>query len=221
MTKRSKTPAVIVKVLEPGPKLRGEDAKPCDEWFEGTQVLTFNEFHTILTNLDPWYQPVAEFMLLSGVDIHEMAGLTTQNIQEGYIHVRRSLYGGVQYISPSSTNWWHRDIGITKAIQKRLCVLLERRSGLTLATNKAGNFVDEGFERAWTKAQKDKRVTSCCLCTTFIAWSLIVGISRLRLRKLCGSKSKPLIDYIYRNNLGRVVDDYDQIRAFFENQFPG
>lgn len=225
MTKRAKTSAVIVRVIHLAPEIFREDNQPCDEWFEGTEVLGFREFQSILSNLDPWYHPVAELMALTGITISEMAGLTTQHIEEGYIKVRRSVCGGVQYVLAPSTiwNWWHRDIRITKAIQERLAVLLKRKSGLVLATNKAGFFVDEGFERAWSKAQKNMHKTpldSVCLHSTFVAWSLTIGISRLRLKKLCGSKSKPFIDYVKKYHLDGLAEDRDQVRAFFGNEFP-
>lgn len=90
--------------------------------------LRFGEFQAISENFAPWYRPVAELMVLTGMIALELAGLTPFHLKDGFILVRRSISRGVERIG-GKTQFRRRDIRITPAIQQRLDVLLERTEG--------------------------------------------------------------------------------------------
>lgn len=186
--------------------------------------LRFSEFQLILENLDPWYRPVAELMVLTGMIASEVAGLTRLHLKDGYMLVRRSVSRGVEKIG-NKTAFRRRDIRITHAIQKRLNVLLERSEGRRLATSKTGKFLTAGgFYKAWVKAEKISGVrhrVPYCLRHTFAAWSLIIDMEPLRLHRLMGHASKKMVYEVYGNYVEKLERDREEILAFFGKDFVG
>lgn len=180
--------------------------------------LRFSEFQGILGNLDPWYQPIAEIMVLTGMIASEMAGLTHLHLKDGFIMIRRSVSRGVEKIG-GKTMFRRRDVRITPAIQQRLDVLLERTEGRRLATSKTGKFLTStGFYKEWVKAIAAAGVryrVPYVTRHTFAAWSLIIDIEPLRLHKLMGHGSKKMVYEVYGIYVERLEEDREQIQAFF------
>ena len=118
-----------------------------------------------------------------------------------------------------------RDIRITKAIQARLNVLLNRTEGRRLVSSKTGKFFTAaGFYKAWVKAERAAGVrhrVPYALRHTFAAWSLIIDIAPLKLHKLMGHASKKMVYEIYGVYVERLEEDREEIRAFFGEDFGG
>ena len=187
--------------------------------------LRFGEFQLILENLDPWYQPVAELMMLTGMIASEVAGLPRLHVKDGYLLVRRSVSRGIEKIG-NKTAFRRRDIRITHAIQERLDVLHKRTTGgRRLATSKTGKFLTAGgFYKAWVRAEQLSEVrhrVPYCLRHTFAAWSLIIDMEPLRLYQLMGHASKQMVYEVYGNYVQKLEEDREEILAFFGEDFMG
>lgn len=184
--------------------------------------LRFGEFQAIIENLDPWYGPIAELMVLSGMIASELAGLTRLHLKDGFILIRRSVSRGVERIG-GKTQFRRRDIRITPAIQQRLDVLLERTESRRLATSKTGKVLTAaGFYKDWVKAVAAAGVRFRVPYTTrhtFAAWSLIIDVDPLRLHKLMGHGSKKMVYEVYGAYVERLEEDRSQIKAFFGEDF--
>ncbi|MBI5655830.1 MAG: hypothetical protein HZC44_02965, partial [Geobacter sp.] len=79
--------------------------------------LRFDEFMAYLEHIDPWYLPVAELWMLTGLIPSEMAGITPFHVKDGYLYIRRSISRGVER-KQGKTKYRRREIRITAAIQR-------------------------------------------------------------------------------------------------------
>lgn len=174
--------------------------------------MGFDDYMCYLRCMDPWYQPVAELAVLTGMRLSEMADITISDIRDGYLLIRSGK-------ARSS----RRKIPVTSSIQRVLDVLVSR-AGMNshLVTSKSGEpFRPKMFIREWGKAVKTGMPShhrrSYVLRQSFTAWALILGIDLYRLTTLLGLKSVEIRvpRYCYEG----LERDSNKIRTYFGEDF--
>lgn len=183
----------------------------------------FDEWMEFLKHIDPWYQPVVEIMILTGMINSEMAGLRRSDIRPEYILVQHTIVRGVEHDTPK-TLYRIRKIPITQAIRKRLDVLLERSTGDMLVITKTGTmFRPANFLKdVWTKAAKASGITDkvpYSLRHSFAAWALTLRIDPNRLVRLMGHGSKKMIYEVYGDYIEGLEEDFWQILEYYGRDF--
>ena len=173
----------------------------------------FDEWLEFLKHFDPWYQPVAELMILTGMINSEIAGLKKNDINPDYIQVQHTIVRDREQDTPK-TRHRIRKIPITKAIRKRLDILMERSNsnGERLVSTKAGTvFRPADFMHdVWEKAQKASGITDkvpYSLRHSFAAWSLTLGIDMNKLVRLMGHGSKKMVYEVYGEYIEGLEED--------------
>ena len=189
----------------------------------GRISFRFEEWMEFLKEIDPWYQPVVELMILTGMINSEMAGLRKSDIQPNYILVQHTIVRGKEHSTPK-TLYRIRKIPITQAIRKRLDVLLERSTGDLLVTTKNGTiFRPANFLKdIWTKAGKASGITDkvpYSMRHSFAAWSLTLRIDPNRLVRLMGHGSKKMIYEVYGDYIEGLDEDFWLILEYYGRDF--
>lgn len=187
------------------------------------QPLRFDAFMNYLDYMDPFYRPVAELWMLTGMIPSEMAGITPLHIRDGYLYVRRSISRGVER-KKGKSKYRRREIKITSAIQRVLDVFLARpRIGVRLiALKKGGPLTATEFYDAWVAAEKKAQLrhrTPYCLRHSFAAWALTVGIDPNRLVSLMGHGSKKMVYEVYGEYVEGLEHDREKILSYFGEDF--
>lgn len=190
---------------------------------EGTRdTLRFEEFMAYLGNMDPWYRPVAELWMLTGMIPSEMAGLTHFHIKDGYLFVRRSVSRGVEKAG-GKTTYRRREIRITATIQRVLDELTARTDGKRLVTLKSGKpLTPTEFYDAWVKAEKKaglRHRRPYCLRHSFAAWALAIEVDPNRLVRMMGHGSKQMVYEVYGNYVEGLEMDKEKIIGYFGQDF--
>ena len=183
----------------------------------------FDAWRSFLAHIDPWYQPVAELMILTGMISSELAGLTKDDIFPEYIHVRKSIVRGREQ-NTLKTRFRNRKIPITRAIRQRLDILMARTDGDRLITTKSGTiFRSANFNKdIWKKAQEASGMTDkvpYALRHSFAAWALSIGIDMNRLVKLMGHASKQMVYEVYGDYIEGLEEDREAILEYFGADF--
>lgn len=185
----------------------------------------FDEWLEFLKHFDPWYQPVAELMILTGMINSEIAGLKKNDINPDYIQVQHTIVRDREQDTPK-TRHRIRKIPITKAIRKRLDILMERSNsnGERLVSTKAGTvFRPADFMHdVWEKAQKASGITDkvpYSLRHSFAAWSLTLGIDMNKLVRLMGHGSKKMVYEVYGEYIEGLEEDACNILEYFGRDF--
>lgn len=187
------------------------------------EVFRFDEWIKLLEDLDDWYKPIMELMLLTGLRNSELAGIRRSDVDEKYISIQNSIVKGHEK-STLKTGASFRRIPITRAIRKRLDVLLSRTTGRLIVTTETGApFHGSNFlNRFWYKAIEKSGVrgkTPYCLRHSFTAWSNLLGIDINRLEYLMGHSSKEMIYRTYGKYVEGLEEDYWKIREYFGEDF--
>jgi integrase len=210
---RDETVDECMEVVTEGEMQRIEDTR---------DALRFDEFMAYLGHMDPWYRPVAELWILTGMIPSEMAGLTRLHIKDGYLFVRRSVSRGVEKAG-GKTTYRRREIRITATIQRVVDELLARTDGKRLVTLKSGKpLTPTEFYDAWVKAEKKaglRHRRPYCLRHSFAAWSLAIGIDMNRLAWMMGHGSKKMVYEVYGRYVEKLGDDKEKILAYFGQDF--
>ncbi|GAM11349.1 putative lambdoid prophage Rac integrase [Geobacter sp. OR-1] len=185
--------------------------------------LRFNDFMAYLEQIDPWYRPVAELWMLTGLIPSEMAGITPFHIKDGYLYIRRSISRGVER-KQGKTKYRRREIRITAAIRKVLDIFIARLGdGRRLITLKGGQpLTSTEFNHAWVRAEKKAGLTHrvpYVLRHSFAAWSLTIGIDPNRLVSLMGHGSKQMVYEVYGNYVEGLEKDREKILDYFGRDF--
>ena len=183
----------------------------------------FDEWMDFLKHIDPWYQPVVELMILTGMINSEMAGLRRSDNKPDYILVQHTIVRGVEHDTPK-TLYRIRKIPITQAIRQRLDVLLGRATGEMLVTTKTGTmFRPANFLKdVWTKAAKASGIIDkvpYSLRHSFAAWALTLRIDPNRLVRLMGHGSKKMIYEVYGDYIEGLEEDFWQILEYYGRDF--
>lgn len=183
----------------------------------------FEEWLDFFKHVDPWYQPIVELMILTGMINSEMAGLRRSDIQPDYIMVQHTIVRGVEHDTPK-TLYRIRKIPITQAIRKRLDVLLARTTGDKLVTTKSGTiFRPAAFLKGvWTKAAKASGITDkvpYSMRHSFAAWSLTLRIDPNRLVRLMGHGTKKMIYEVYGDYIEGLEEDFWLILEYYGKDF--
>lgn len=183
----------------------------------------FDEWQRFLAEIDPWYQPVMELMILTGMINSEIAGLKRENILPEHILVKDTIVRGREQDTPK-TRYRIRKIPITQAIRQRLQLLMERSTGDLLVTTESGTvFHAANFRKnIWEKAQIASGICDkvpYSLRHSFAAWALTLRIDPNKLVRLMGHGSKQMIYEVYGDYIEGLEEDCSKILNYFGQDF--
>lgn len=189
------------------------------------QVFRFEEWTRLMENMDPYYRPIAEFMVLTGLIASEVAGLRREDIEGDKLLVRNSIVDGREK-STLKNVYRERSIPIGKRLREILDKAASRAKGEYLFTMKTGapfdscNFRKHGWVSAFEKAEMPYRIPYTTR-HTFAAWALVAGIHPNRLVRLMGHGSKQMVYEVYGNYVEGLEKDEKAIRRYFGPDFLG
>lgn len=187
------------------------------------EIFLLDEWQRFLDNMDSFYHPVTEIMLMTGMIASEILGLRKSDISAKYIHVRSSVVKGKEK-GTLKTQYRKRDIPITDAIRKRLMVAISDSHGEDVFTMKDGRPFDFGSYRktVWNRALADSGITNKVPYSarhSLAEWSLLIGVNPVRLVELMGHGNKKMIFEVYGRYREGLVEEKQQILAYLGEDF--
>lgn len=187
------------------------------------EVFRFNDWQHLLEHMDPWYVPIAEFMMLTGTISSEIAGLRRSDIRENHILIQNTIVRNVEK-KKTKTKYRTRKVPITQAIRQRLDEALSRSTGDYVFTKPTGekfhaaNFCNNIWKKAFIRADLPYKVPYC-MRHSFAAWSLTLRIDMLRLVNLMGHRDKKMVFEVYGNYVEGLEQDVMKILEYFGKDF--
>jgi integrase len=189
------------------------------------EVFRFDEWIKVIENIDSFYRPVAETMIMTGMIGSEIAGLRKEDIQEDHIIVQNSIVRKYEK-SNLKNEYRKRSLLITDALRKRLNSTLSSSDGDYVFTMKSGRTFDiDSFRKnPWTSAFKKAGIAykvPYAMRHSFAAWALTLRIDPNKLVKLMGHSSKKMIYDVYGNYVDGLEEDAGKILEYFGKDFIG
>lgn len=187
------------------------------------EIFLFVEWQQFLDNMDSFYHPVTEIMLMTGMIASEILGLRKADISAKYIHVRSSVVKGKEK-GTLKTQYRKRDIPITTAIRQRLLVAMSASKSESVFTMKDGKPFDFGSYRkvVWNRALADSGITNKVPYSarhSLAEWSLLIGVNPVRLVELMGHGNKKMIFEVYGRYREGLVEERQQIVNYLGDDF--
>ena len=189
------------------------------------EVFRFDEWIKVIENIDPFYRPVAETMIMTGMIGSEIAGLRTDDIQKDHIIVQNSIVRKFEK-TDLKNEYRRRRLLISNALRKRLNAALSRSDGDYVFTMKSGrNFDIDSFRKnPWTLAFKKAGIAykvPYAMRHSFAAWALTLRMDPNKLVSLMGHSSKKMIYDVYGNYVDGLEKDAGKILEYFGKDFIG
>lgn len=186
-------------------------------------VFRFDEWTQILENIDPFYRPVAETMIMTGMIGSEIAGLRKKDIWDDHIIIQNSIVRKHEK-ADLKTEYRSRRLPITVALRERIDTVLNRSKGEYVFTMKSGRIfdVDSFRKNPWTTAFKEAGIRYKVPYTTrhtFAAWALTLRMDPNKLVNLMGHGSKKMIYEVYGNYVEGLETDAGKILEYFGKDF--
>lgn len=187
------------------------------------EVFRFSEWEAVMEAIDPFYRPVAELMVMTGLINSEVAGLRVEDIQGDRLLIRNSVVRGEEK-SELKTEYRRRQLPIGQALRTRLETLRARTRGEHLVTMKNGRpFHPIRFRNGvWVKVFKRAGVPyrrPYAMRHTFASWAFIVGVHPSRVVALMGHGSKQMVYEVYAPYAEGIEGDIAPIRGYLGLDF--
>lgn len=201
-----------------------QDPEPAlDEFDEMIKVFRFDEWIEVIKNMDPHYQPTAEYMIMTGTIASEVAGLRTIDIKNEHLLVRNSISKGREKNSLKN-KYRYRRLPLTNAIRTRINAAKLLSAGSYPFRTKTGIEFKEGTFRKnyWIPALKKAGVdykTPYSTRHTFAAWALTIGMNIDRVVSLMGHGSRKMVYEVYGQYRDGLEQDKKKILAYFGKDF--
>jgi integrase len=187
------------------------------------EVFRFEEWHRLINAIDPFFRPVAEVMVMTGMIGSEVAGLRREHIQGDHIIIQNSIVRKCEK-DDLKNDFRKRKLPITACLRDQLDIALSRATGEYVFTMKSGRTfdVDSFRKNPWSTALKKAGLSYRVPYSTrhtFAAWSLTVGMNPNKLVKLMGHSSKKMVYEVYGNYVEGLEKDVGTISEYFGNDF--
>ena len=189
------------------------------------EVFRYDEWVKIIGNFDPFYRPIAETMIMTGMIGSEIAGLRKEDIQGDQILIQNSIVR--KHEKPNlKTVYRERKLPITRELRKRLDIVVSRSEGKYVFTMKSGRIfdVDSFRKNPWTRALEKAGLSYKVPYSTrhtFAAWALTLRMDPNKLVNLMGHGSKKMIYEVYGNYVEGLEEDAGKILEYFSRDFLG
>lgn len=166
------------------------------------------EWRALLAAMDPWWAPVAELLVHTGMIASEVARLRWADVTADGIVVRGT-----------KTQYRHRVLPITPPLSRVLETLRARADGDLVATRKSGAPFDATRWRhgPWARGIAKAGIAyrrPYATRHTFALWHLVAGTHPEALVSLMGHGSKQMVYEVYGKYSPGMAEQADQIRAY-------
>jgi integrase len=177
------------------------------------EVFRFEEWQRLLAVMDPWYRPIAELMVMTGMINSEVDRLS-----------RADILGGRLRVDGTKTEYRQRELPLCGALKRVLESLAARAPGDHMVTRPDGRPLNPIRFRngPWIKAFRAAGIPyrrPYAMRHTFACWSLVVGIHPSRLVALMGHGSKQMVYEVYGRYTEGLETDAEAIRTYLGEDF--
>lgn len=189
------------------------------------EVFRFHEWVKVVEKIDPFYRPLAETMIMTGMIGSEIAGLRKDDVTDDHIIIQNSIVRNHEKAT-LKTEYRSRRLPITEALRSRLNNAVNRSKEKYVFTMKSGRIfdVDSFRKNQWTTALKKAGIAYKVPYTTrhtFAAWALALRMDPNKLVNLMGHGSKEMVYEVYGNYVEGLETDAGKILEYFGKDFLG
>ncbi|RNC67303.1 MAG: DUF3596 domain-containing protein [Desulfuromonadales bacterium] len=187
------------------------------------EIFLFSEWQQFLDNMDPYYHPVTEIMLMTGMIASEIRGFRKADSTPQLLHVRNSIVKGVEK-EKLKTQYRKRDIPVTNAIRRRVMTAASASPGEYAFTMKDGRPFDFNSYRktVWNPALAAAGLTNKVPYSSrhsLVQWALVVGMTPVRLVEVMGHRDKKMIFGVYGRYRQGLVEERRAIQEYLGEDF--
>lgn len=186
-------------------------------------VFRYDDWQALMDHVDPYYKPLVEIMVMTGMIGSELAGLRKSDVGPNHLNIQNAIVLNVEK-KKLKNGYRKRSLPLTQALRERLNQAMAQSDSEYVFTMKgSGKFSYGSFKKTvWEKAFKAAEMEYKKPYTTrhtFAAWSLTLRMDPNRLVKLMGHASKQMVYEVYGNYVEGLEHDAENIFNYFGPDF--
>jgi integrase len=174
------------------------------------EIFLLHEWKAFLNCLDPFYLPLTELMAFTGMIASELSGLRKEDVTDSFLHVRNTISRGVEK-KGGKTQYRKRQIPMTAAMKRCLntaMAISPNEYVFSLANGKRISF--STYRNEWDRTLKLAGLTNKTPYSTrhsIVQWSLVAGMTPVRLVEIMGHRDKQMIFGVYGRYRHGLVEE--------------
>lgn len=187
------------------------------------EIFLYAEWRRFLAKMNPYYHPVTEILVMTGMIASEIRGLRKSDVGPKTLNVRNSIVKGEER-EKLKTQYRKREMPVTCAIRKRLMAAASASEGEYVFTMEDGRPFDFGSYRktVWNPAMKAAGLTNKVPYSarhSLVQWALVVGVTPVRLVEIMGHRDKQMIFGVYGRYREGLVEERRAIIEYLGEDF--
>ncbi|MCM0082972.1 tyrosine-type recombinase/integrase [Geomonas sp. Red32] len=174
------------------------------------EIFLFGEWQAFLACMEPFYLPLTEIQSLTGLIASELLGLRKADVTEKFLYVRSSISRGVEKMG-GKTQYRKREIPMTAAMKRCLDAAMAASPNEYVFSLPSGKRVSfSTYRNVWDRSLKAAGLTNKTPYSTrhsLVQWSLVAGMTPVRLVEIMGHRDKQMIFGVYGRYRHGLVEE--------------
>lgn len=186
------------------------------------EIFLLHEWQAFLANMPPFYRPLTEIQLLTGMIASELRGLRKEDVTDTMLYVRNTISRGVEK-KGGKTQYRKREIPLTAAMKQCLDAAMAVSPNEYVFSMPDGERISfSTYRNVWDRALKAANLTNKTPYSTrhsLVQWSLVAGMTPVRLVEIMGHRDKEMIFRVYGRYRHGLVEEKQAIIRYLGEDF--
>lgn len=178
------------------------------------EIFLLHEWKAFLEQMPSSCLPLTEIQILTGMIASELQGLRKEDVTEDFLYVRNSISRGVEK-KGGKTQYRMREIPMTQAMRSCLKAAMDVSPNEYVFSAPDGKRMSfSTYRNVWDRALKAAGLTNKTPYSTrhsLVQWSLVVGMTPVRLVEIMGHRDKQMIFGVYGRYRHGLVEERQDI----------
>lgn len=189
---------------------------------QGREIFLLHEWLAFLEEMEFFYRPITEIQILTGMIASELQGLRKEDITESFLYVRNSISRGVEK-KGGKNQYRNRAIPMTAAMKRCLDAAMAVSPNEYVFSMPDGKRISfSTYRNVWDRALKAAGLTNKTPYSTrhsLVQWSLVAGMTPVRLVEVMGHRDKKMIFGVYGRYRQGLVEERRAILEYLGEDF--
>lgn len=186
------------------------------------EIFLFREWMEFLANMPAFYHPVTEIQIMTGLIASELRGLLKEDVTDSFLYVRNTISRGVEK-KGGKNQYRKREIPMTAAMKRCLDAAIAVSPNEYVFSMPDGKRISfSTYRNVWDRALKSaglRNKTPYSARHSLVQWSLVAGMTPVRLVEIMGHRDKQMIFGVYGKYRHGLVEERQAIIDYFGGDF--
>ena len=186
------------------------------------EIFLLREWLAFLACMNPFYRPLTEIQILTGLIASELLGLRKEDVTDDFLYIRNTISRGVEK-KGAKTQYRKRQLPMTTAMKRCLDAAMAVSPNEYVFSKPDGKRISfSTYRNEWDRALKAAGLTNKTPYSTrhsLVQWSLLAGVTPVRLVEIMGHRDKDMIYGVYGRYRHGLVEERQAIVEYLGRDY--